>query len=351
MYRVLLVDDEALIREAITENIPWEELGYRLVGSCRNGREALEQIRKEPPDLLLTDINMPYMDGMELSRIVHEEYRDTCIVIISGYDEFDYAKRAMKYQVLEYILKPVTQQEMNETLLRVRDRLDEQNLRPEAGAARSAESLVREIKADSPEGIRRETERFMQSVRDARCTRNRSAFCIQNLVFAVLDGLDAALSEEEGVLAAEQALFRAVYQKEDLSETAGELENFFGKLAKALRAEKDSGGAKQALAALDYIEKNYGDPRVSLNSVCSYLAMSTSYFSSVFKAYTGETFIEALTKKRMEKAKSLLVRTDKKAYEVADEVGYSDPHYFSSAFKKTTGMTPTEYARKARGGV
>ena len=87
---------------------------------------------------------------------------------------------------------------------------------------------------------------------------------------------------------------------------------------------------------------------MSLNSVCSYLAMSTSYFSSIFKNYTGETFIEALTKKRMEKAKALLLSSSKKTYEIAEEVGYADPHYFSSTFKKFTGMTPTEYSRKER---
>ena len=101
------------------------------------------------------------------------------------------------------------------------------------------------------------------------------------------------------------------------------------------------------MLAMDYIEKNYGDSQVSLNSVCAYLAMSTSYFSSIFKNYTGETFIEALTKKRIEKAKILLKNTQKKTYEIAAEVGYGDPHYFSSAFKKMTGMTPREYAKKA----
>ena len=79
--------------------------------------------------------------------------------------------------------------------------------------------------------------------------------------------------------------------------------------------------------------------------------MSTSYFSSIFKAYTGETFVEALTKKRLEKAKELLSSTDKRSYEIAELVGYSDPHYFSSAFKKYTGMTPMEYARKTRGSL
>ena len=100
--------------------------------------------------------------------------------------------------------------------------------------------------------------------------------------------------------------------------------------------------------ALDYIQKNYMNPDVSLNSICSYLNISTSYFSTIFKEVTGETFIEALVRTRMEKAKELLGNTTLKNYEIAEKVGFSDPHYFGISFKKMTGKTPTEYAREKR---
>ena len=125
MYKVLLVDDEALIREAISENIQWEEMGFAFMGACENGKQAMEVIEKEQPDLLLTDINMPFVDGMELTKFVYENYPDTKVVIISGFDEFEYAKNAVKYQVLEYILKPITPMEFSETLQRVKKILDE----------------------------------------------------------------------------------------------------------------------------------------------------------------------------------------------------------------------------------
>ena len=128
MYKVLLVDDEALIREAISENTKWNELGYELVGACKNGKEAIEKIKENPPDLLLTDICMPYVDGMDLTKFVYENYRDTKVVIISGYDEFEYAKNAVKYQVVEYILKPITAVELSETLKKVREKLDGERL-------------------------------------------------------------------------------------------------------------------------------------------------------------------------------------------------------------------------------
>ena len=120
MYKVLLVDDEVLIREAIRENIHWEEMGFELIASCENGKQAMEVIERTPPDLVLTDIYMPYVDGIELARYIHEHCPDTRTVIISGYDEFEYAKQAVRYQVMEYILKPVTPAELTEVLEKAR---------------------------------------------------------------------------------------------------------------------------------------------------------------------------------------------------------------------------------------
>ena len=109
-----------------------------------------------------------------------------------------------------------------------------------------------------------------------------------------------------------------------------------------------SSSERQARLAIDYIQKNYMDPDLSLNSICSYLNISTSYFSTIFKDETGETFTEVLIRTRMEKARELLEKTTMKNYEIAEKVGFSDPHYFGISFKKMTGCTPTEYAREKR---
>ena len=128
MYKALLVDDEALTREAVKENIRWEEAGFELIAACENGRDAVEVIKAEAPDLVLTDICMPYVDGLELAEYVCDNCPDTRTVIISGYDEFEYAKKAVKYRVMEYILKPVTPSELTEVLLKVKESLDEERL-------------------------------------------------------------------------------------------------------------------------------------------------------------------------------------------------------------------------------
>ena len=123
---------------------------------------------------------------------------------------------------------------------------------------------------------------------------------------------------------------------------------FSTRLAEHFRDEKDSYCKRQALRALDYIEEHYKDSDVTLNSVCSYLAMSTSYFSSIFKNYTGGDFYRGTDEEARGKGEIPPGKHLPKNYEIACDVGYSDPHYFSNIFKKATGMTPTEYARKVR---
>ena len=127
MYKVLFVDDEILIREAVSENTPWSEAGFSLIGTAENGREAIRLMEQECPDVLLTDIRMPIMDGLELAAYVQEHFPDTKVMIISGHDEFEYAKRALKYGVSEYILKPITSQELCEELLKIKGKLDSVN--------------------------------------------------------------------------------------------------------------------------------------------------------------------------------------------------------------------------------
>lgn len=538
MYNVLLVDDEALTREAIGENIPWEELGFELIGSCENGREAMERMEQITPDLLLTDICMPYVDGIELARYVYEHHPDTRTVIISGYDEFDYAKQAVRYQVMEYILKPITPSELMEVLIRAKESLDERcartrtlkklrgayvsnrpflqgrflnsllrgNERPDGleekmeeldlslpgsffstaivegddlspfldqykdvrddlalfaicnitrelieksklGVAfqnmeertiiifcgetekqlnRQIEEALREIqqtiqhllliettigvgqivadirqlyqsyeaangimeqkfllgggqilradlleepkssnpidvakwagrvvqavKGGSEEDIERIVREFAQKIRDSYSNRNRSIIYVQNLLLTVIATANLIKEKENIIVEEEKELLNRLYSYEHLSDMATDVIAICAHISKLLGEQLDSYGKKQAMMALDYIEHNYMKSEVNLNSVCSHLAISTSYFSTLFKSCTGETFIEALTKKRMEEAKKLLENTSMKTYEVAQEVGFSDPHYFSIAFKKATGRTPTEYAREKRKG-
>ena len=126
MVKVFLVDDEIVIREGIRNSFPWEESGYTLVGEAPDGEIALPMIRDANPDILITDIRMPFMDGMQLCREVKRQMPWIGVVILSGYDDFTYARQAISLGVKEYLLKPVTAQELKEVLDRISARLAEE---------------------------------------------------------------------------------------------------------------------------------------------------------------------------------------------------------------------------------
>ena len=125
LYRIILVDDEEEVRQSIIRKINWTEAGFKVVGDAENGEDALEKVEALEPDLILTDIRMPYMDGLTLAERVRQKYPSIKIVIFSGYDDFEYAKQAIKLNVTEYILKPVNVEELTAILKRIKANLDE----------------------------------------------------------------------------------------------------------------------------------------------------------------------------------------------------------------------------------
>ena len=126
LYRIILVDDEEEVRKGIIKKINWETLGFEVVGDAENGQDALEKIEQLEPDVIMTDIRMPYMDGLELIAKIRQKYPSMKVLIFSGYDDFEYAQQAIKLNVTEYILKPVNVEELTEILTRVRENLDKE---------------------------------------------------------------------------------------------------------------------------------------------------------------------------------------------------------------------------------
>lgn len=125
MLKVFLVEDESVIREGLRDKIPWEQYGYRFVGEASDGEMALPMIRKTKPDVLITDIKMPFMDGLSLSEMVKEEFPRTRIIIISGYDDFEYARRAIVAGVDQYLLKPITRAALRNVLLEMKEKIEQ----------------------------------------------------------------------------------------------------------------------------------------------------------------------------------------------------------------------------------
>ena len=131
MLKIFLAEDEVVVRETIKRMIPWEELGFELVGEAADGEMALPLLLRQQPDLLITDIKMPFMDGLEFSDILKTKMPKIQIIILSGYGEFDYAKEAIKIGVTDYLTKPVTGEQLLEALNKVKQKLDKKKRQEE----------------------------------------------------------------------------------------------------------------------------------------------------------------------------------------------------------------------------
>lgn len=529
MYKIMIVDDEDEVREGVKRLTDWERCGFELVGDFSNGRDALEAVERLHPDVVITDINMPYMNGLELTALISGMYRELKIIILTGYEDFDYAKQAIKLKVNEYLLKPINLQEFTDLLLKMKRELDEEQARMEdmstlrqrlhesfpllrerfldklvtvpmtvhdieqkfqyfqiklegsaflamlfdlegageeqrGSTASSAEELLRfamfniaqEILQEENGGIVFQTRddkvaaliggpaegaavnaqklaahvgqavqkylkrdvsigigrvypshdqlrtsyqeacsaldyRFLLgsgriiSIQDVefgsrigpsnyyefekklmaalKTAKVSHAVVILDEWFSELKESGATAGSCYGYLHRVMAAFINVIAQSgfDDSELLGEdpfsripplktvdqmkswLEEMCRSVIAFLSERRTNVNNTQLQDAILFINDHYNDPGLSLSQVCQHVFLSLSYFSGLFKQQTGDTFVEYLTRLRLDKAKQLLLTTQLKTYDIAERVGYSDPQYFSVIFKRNTGRTPKEY--------
>ncbi len=538
MLKVFLVEDESIVREGLRNNIMWQQYGFQFAGEAGDGEMALPLIRKVQPDLLITDIKMPFMDGLALARIVSSEFPQMKILIISGYDDFEYARQAISVGVEQYLLKPITRFSMQKALMEIREKIEneraqkdymgkfkEEMLEYEQFSRRnffekvfeghlSVQEIYEEAQRLSLEmdargynlamvslwekketGVRSQDSRLVAGRREEltryflrypeylmfrwnintygilmkgegeqmeelkqKCMDHIVRICSghdgelewylaigdpverlsllpqvyskvnhmmsyrflkpeQHILTMEVDrgqgdglreegesgglgGVDIARADPEiiknflmrgqpeeiedfvdGYLESQQQalgsrMFRDYlmlsirfttasfveklgYSQEELfadgnssliqntSLSPEDMKPYMeGLIRRAIELSNrvmDRQGKTLIKKALEYIEENYRKDSISLNEVAGAVEVSANYFSTVFSQEMEMTFTEYVTQKRMEQAKRLLRQSDAHTGDIAAEVGYRDPHYFSFVFKKTQGCTPREY--------
>lgn len=252
MLKVIVVEDEELVRRGIVLAVDWASVNCAVVGEAANGEQALGIIKEYNPDIIVTDLKMPKMDGIAMIEKLREQGSKADVIILTAYSDFSYAQSAIKLGAVDYLLKPFRDGELEQAINKINRRARE--------------------KAESP---------------------------------------------------------RAKAFSEDIQD------NLKGK-------------SKYVMEALRYISEHYNDPDISVSTIAGSLELSESHLSHIFKKETSYTVSNYLTNYRIHKAINLLRDCRAKVYEVAEKVGYRDVTYFSSIFKKSVGISPSDFQKQSQ---
>lgn len=334
MFEVLVAEDEVWIRDAVVEMI--EELNPRftVIGAVDNGEEAWNFIQQSWPGIVVTDIMMPKKNGLWLSEQIYVQQLPVMVVILSGYDNFQYAKQAMRFGISEYLLKPVDKQELHDALRRSLLRLEKTAEYREY--IFKIQHFIDQFPGLNQQKQLQETHNLVASLlrlkaREPGIGKNALSllsFKMNELLQGIQPSRPAvpfAEKEEKGV----HKHFRELAEAWILSYTEYANHNVNAAVLKVC----------------EHIKANYYDD-FSLARLADMAHLSVSYFSTLFKKVTGKTCLHYLNEVRMEKAKQLLQEADLKIYEIAGMVGYNSMPYFNRMFKELVGMTPAEYRKK-----
>lgn len=254
MYKLLIVDDEPLIRRGIRSLANLSNTGISEILEAESGWEALAAVKEAAPDIVLMDINMPEMDGLTAAAQIKEQAPDIFVIILTGYDYFEYAQTAIRARVDDYILKPISKADIEMVLRKTTGLLNER-------------------------GKKAEYQKILQSTEMVSDSEKR--------------------------------------ENADLPSVAG--------------------------VVSEYLKANIFSRELSLAKMADDIGFNSSYLSVMVKQIFGVPFQDYVNKKRMEKAKLLLLSTTMKNYEIAEAVGIEDVNYFITKFKKTWSITPKQY--------
>ncbi|SDO34952.1 two-component system, response regulator YesN [Paenibacillus sp. yr247] len=340
-YRILLVDDEEMIKLSMRKILTETHPAFVIVGEAMDGQEALEIAEREQPHVIITDISMPVMDGLEFIRAVHEKGWNPKIIILSGYSEFDYARQALRFGVADYILKPMRASAVKELLLEMyRKHLE----KLEASATKSnlmshclnhANVLFEEIWKVDTAGVKKATDEVLDLIVSYELPDE-----LRKDILLDLTAVMRRQAEERGT-----ALVFDLVWREHLGDLFREFREMLLTSVEQVRNGRNWGKYSVIKKGIEVIHSRFSDPAFKLDELLHQLNLSVTHFYNLFKQETGKSFMTYLIEYRMEQAKQLLVRKELKTYEVGERVGYPDYPHFTKVFKKIVGVTPSEYRK------
>lgn len=400
MLSALIVDDERMTRDTLRGMVPWAELGIDRVDTARDGMDALARVEERVPDLLVCDIRMPRMGGIEVAQIVRQRNPHCGIIFLSGYSEKEYLKAAIRLHAADYIDKPVNLPEIRAAVERnvraLRDRADrsaeaertrraladaapllrtslaaelvrhgqdrgalEARFEPQliepflAGPVRAAVVELEPAAGQAAEAVAEEVVRSLNAVW-APGQAMAAWVAGSGRVGVVLAGAEASGEGAGEVLAAavERAAAGRARPWVGAGPAAGDARGVPGSWAgalAALAARFHGAAADRRIARIkEYVLAHHADPDLLVETVAAGVGLSESYLCTLFKQACGVTVKDHLTRVRIEKAKELLRETADKLQAVALQVGFRDANYFSTVFKREVGITPREWRERSQ---
>jgi len=400
MYKMLIVDDEPLVRKGLSTTIDWNAYDIEITHQAKHGGEALEIIKHHPIDLVVTDIRMPVLDGVEFIQAIKALGVDLNVIVLSGYKNFEYAKTSLESGAFSYLLKPIDNQELIDKVVEARNDLKTHRSKEafQKTATEDLSKLKKLFVRDVLYAQITDEETYQQKSEQYGVPTIESGTLVYVEIEHITSETNNNLETLHQVLESSQ-LFKEiayydiymdahkkayVHECEDISHVEDPYKdaldifekksnetflvgicgfNAFNEISKAYTtASKRAHGnpfpylnhivssddfamfKPQVKEALQYVAKHYSE-NITVKTVAEALYVSESYLMHAFKDTLNRTFNEYLTTYRLKKAKDLLVKSHYHVYEIADRVGYGDVKYFSQVFKKHTGMSPREYTK------
>lgn len=414
MLKVHIIEDEPYIRMELMEIVEWESYGFTIVGESKNGKEALKSLEKNSVDLIITDIEMPHMNGVEFLKNIRERGWDIEVVFLTGFSEFQYAREGAKLNIVDYLLKPIDTNQLIDVLNRVKSKVLEKQIK---GNKSYNKELVSKQMIDIIQGkikdeeiINNHIDRdyvvvaninikdfddegeqwlkdgtyyiYMDKIKDKINNAFKlyivkfievdlgSYICILQLKlddgYVILEkkmkdieneiNLNESFSIEIGLgyicnkLNIRNSYFEA--KKQIYNKQIKRFKNVFDFEVNNENKINNKVSYKDEIVKKSklYVKENI-EGEITLNVVAQYLNISKNYFCSMFKQETGINFLNYIVQQKIERAKKMLIEENMKVYEVSERLGYNDTTYFSKLFKRNVGVTPQEYKRGELGGT
>lgn len=344
MYKVILADDEFLIRKNLKKILGVYDERLEVVAEAIDGQQALEMICEHEADIVFTDIKMPKMSGLELVKEIKRRRPDIFLVIVSGYDEFNFVREALHYQVEDYILKPISKQQIEDVIAKILHKIE---ARPQTYIAPAQRFLEFRDLADLLSDAlwmndEQKAKQLLEEIWDNQFGRlERESMCkpyAHLLLSLIVENIAQKITlnhlTEESVM--------AIYHED----TKSFMYSMLSALYQEIKLNKNWSSHYKIRAALKYIDHHFQNEDLNLEAVAEQIGMLSSSFSQAFKEEMQQSYIQYVIGLRIDKAKMLLKNTSINAYEIASRVGYANYSHFNKAFKKKCGYSPTEYRKR-----